>query len=189
MKAFWAWLRDLFRRKVKTPVPAKPTPSVPAPPAAPLPATPAPGAPPSPTSPIIMGDSGPASGTGTATPLGTYPAPDAPSFFDDFSQGHLDTSKWIPSDWAAPGGGHFSPGQLSFDQGMLRIRLTQSLQPDGSIVSLGGELQSRQKFGFGIYQWVMRASSTSSRPDTHGSVVSGQISSGFLFQNDEGYRD
>ena len=53
----------------------------------------------------------------------------------------------------------------------------------GGIASVGGELQSKNTLGFGTYEWVMRASSTSSTPNGSGYTVSGQISSGFIFVN------
>ena len=39
-------------------------------------------------------------GGGSGVPAGA-------TFYDDFSKGSLDTSKWIPSNWGAPGGGTF----------------------------------------------------------------------------------
>jgi Glycosyl hydrolases family 16/IPT/TIG domain len=105
-------------------------------------------------------------------------APAGATFYDDFSKGSLDTSKWIPSNWGAPGGGSFVPSYLDFSTGMLRIKLTQT---SGS--SVGGELQSKNALGFGTYEWIMRASSTSSTPNGSGYTVSGQISSGFIYVN------
>jgi hypothetical protein len=116
---------------------------------------------------------------------GTGGAPTAPpgaTFFDNFSSGSLDTSKWIPSNWGAPGGGKFVPSYLDFSSGMLRIKVTQT-SSGGGVASVGGELQSKTAFGFGTYEWVMRASSTSSTPTGSGVAVSGQISSGFIFVN------
>ncbi len=110
-------------------------------------------------------------------------APAGATFFDNFSSGSLDTSKWIASNWSAPGGGKFVPSYLDFSSGMLRIKLTQTYTSTGAISSVGGELQSRKTLGFGIYEWVMRASSTSSTPTGFGVAVSGQISSGFVFVN------
>jgi hypothetical protein len=104
--------------------------------------------------------------------------PAGATFYDDFSKGSLDTSKWIPSNWGAPGGGSFVPSYLDFSTGMLRIKLTQT---SGS--SVGGELQSKNALGFGTYEWIMRASSTSSTPNGSGYTVSGQISSGFIYVN------
>ena len=110
-------------------------------------------------------------------------APAGATFFDNFSSGSLDTSKWIPSNWGAPGGGTFVPAYLDFSTGMLRIKVTQTYNSSGGIVSVGGELQSKETLGFGTYEWVIRASSTSSTPTGSGVAVSGQISSGFIFVN------
>jgi beta-glucanase (GH16 family) len=110
-------------------------------------------------------------------------APAGATFFDDFSKGKLDTSKWIASNWSAPGGGKFVPSYLNFSSGMLRIKVTQTHTSTGAISSVGGELQSIKTLGFGTYEWVIRASSTSSTPKGSGVAVSGQISSGFVFVN------
>jgi endo-1,3-1,4-beta-glycanase ExoK len=118
-----------------------------------------------------------------ATPLNAAVAPAGATFFDDFSKGKLDTSKWIASNWSAPGGGKFVPSYLDFSSGMLRIKLTQTYTSSGAVSSVGGELQSTKTLGFGTYEWVMRASSTSSTPTGSGVAVSGQISSGFVFVN------
>jgi beta-glucanase (GH16 family) len=66
---------------------------------------------------------------------------------------------------------------------MLRIKVTQTYNSSGGIASVGGELQSKNALGFGTYEWVMRAASTSSTPNGSGYTVSGQISSGFIFVN------
>ena len=110
-------------------------------------------------------------------------APAGATFYDDFSKGSLDTSKWIPSNWSAPGGGTFVPSYLDFSTGMLRIKVTQSYNSSGGISSVGGELQSKNALGFGTYEWIMRAASTSTTPNGSGYTVSGQISSGFIFVN------
>ncbi len=109
-------------------------------------------------------------------------APAGATFYDDFSKGSLDTSKWIPSNWGAPGGGTFVPSYLDFSTGMLRIKLTQT-SSGGGVASVGGELQSKNALGFGTYEWIMRAASTSTTPNGSGYTVSGQISSGFIYVN------
>jgi len=109
-------------------------------------------------------------------------APAGATFFDNFSSGSLDTSKWVASNWGAPGGGKFVPSYIDFSSGMLRIKVTQTYS-GGGVASVGGELQSKKALGFGTYEWVMRASSTSSTPTGFGVAVSGQISSGFVFVN------
>jgi hypothetical protein len=60
-------------------------------------------------------------------------APAGATFYDDFSKGSLDTSKWIPSNWGAPGGGSFVPSYLDFSTGMLRIKVTQTSNSSGSL--------------------------------------------------------
>jgi len=66
---------------------------------------------------------------------------------------------------------------------LLRIKVTQTSNSSGGISSVGGALQSKNALGFGTYEWIMRASSTSSTPTGSGYTVSGQISSGFIFVN------
>jgi hypothetical protein len=121
--------------------------------------------------------------TYTSATGGGSGAPAGATLYDDFSKGSLDTSKWIPSNWNAPGGGKFVPSYLDFSTGMLRIKVTQTYNSGGGIASVGGELQSKNALGFGTYEWVMRAASTSSTPNGSGYTVSGQISSGFIFVN------
>jgi len=102
--------------------------------------------------------------TYTSATGGGSGAPAGATFYDDFSKGSLDTSKWIPSNWGAPGGGTFVPSYLDFSTGMLRIKVTQTYNSSGGIASVGGELQSKNALGFGTYEWVMRAASTSTTP-------------------------
>jgi endo-1,3-1,4-beta-glycanase ExoK len=110
------------------------------------------------------------------------------SFSDNFNTGSLDTSKWLATNEPAPGNisgvnsGSFVSSNVDLSQGMLRLALTQQ-QGSSGVISVGGQLQSRNTYGYGTYEWVMRASSTSSTPNGGGSVVSGQISSGFIFIN------
>lgn len=223
MKTFWSWLRSIFGHKSKAvpaPEPTKPilthppsnggtsTPSSSAPVLAPQPqpfpvVTPAPTPIPVPVAPVpdpvvptVPPVVVPPSPVASAPPPAPSPAPVVlPAFSDDFSQGKLDTGKWIPSTWSAPGGiphvhnGVFSTDALDFSHGCLRIKVSQTKNPDGSTTSQGGELQSRQTFGFGTYEWILRASSTSPTPEGSGKAVSGQISSGFIFQQDQGYTE
>src|SRR6059058_6333715 len=65
---------------------------------------------------------------------------------------------------------------------MLCLKLQQQ-QGNSGVMSVGGQLQSLTTYGYGTYEWVMRASSTSSTPAGAGAVVSGQISAGFNFVN------
>ena len=110
------------------------------------------------------------------------------SFSDRFSTGSLDTSKWLASNEPAPGNisgvnyGSFIPSNVDLSKGMLCLKLQQQ-QGTSGVMSVGGQLQSLTTYGYGTYEWVMRASSTSATPTGAGSVVSGQISSGFSFVN------
>jgi len=110
------------------------------------------------------------------------------SFSDRFSTGSLDTSKWLASNEPAPGNisgvnyGSFIPSNVDLSKGMLCLKLQQQ-QGTSGVMSVGGQLQSLTTYGYGTYEWVMRVSSTSATPTGAGSVVSGQISSGFSFVN------
>jgi beta-glucanase (GH16 family) len=110
-------------------------------------------------------------------------------FHDDFSGGKLDPAKWKVSNWHAPGTlpgrnqGVFTPDAVDFSQGMLRIGVTQTLGPDGVVRSTGGEIQSREVFGYGTYEFVMRLASTSETADGVGRVLSGSDSGAFTFIN------
>jgi len=110
------------------------------------------------------------------------------SFSDTFTTGVLDPSKWLASDGLAPGritgvnNGSFVPTNVDLSKGMLCLKLQQH-QGSSGVLSTGGEIQSLTTYGYGTYEWVMRASSTSATPTGTGTAVSGQISAGFSFVN------
>lgn len=110
------------------------------------------------------------------------------SFSDTFDAGVLDPSKWLASNGFAPGSisgvnyGSFVPANVDLSKGMLCLKLQQT-QGSSGVLSVGGELQSLTTYGYGTYEWVMRASSTSSAPTGAGTAVSGQVSAGFSFVN------
>lgn len=110
------------------------------------------------------------------------------SFSDSFSTGSLDPSKWLASNGSAPGSisgvnyGSFEPSNVDLSKGMLCLKLQQQPSSTG-VLSVGAEIQSITTYGYGTYEWVMRASSTSQTPTGVGTVVSGQISAGFSFVN------
>jgi len=114
------------------------------------------------------------------------PAPDpVPTFSDNFTEQGLDLTKWIASDWVSnnyAGAGSnvmFTPSNASLSQGMLQLRLDQ---PTAG-ASVGAELQSKQTFGYGTYQFRARMSSTSPTPTGAGKTVSGSDSAMFCFVN------
>lgn len=113
----------------------------------------------------------------------------AQAFSDNFSAGKLDTSKWEVARYKSPdskpglNSGIYVPESLDFSRGMLCIRVTQQKGKPDNILSYGGAIISKKRFGFGTYEFVMRMSSTSATPDGAGTAMSGAISSGFVFYN------
>ena len=111
-----------------------------------------------------------------------------PAFYDNFDSGKLDQTKWIATDRRASGtikgvnAGTFNPEHLDFSHKMLRIKLTQERGPKG-IISTGGEIQSKETFGYGTYAFTMRMASTAETSGAKGRSVSGSDSSGFTFVN------
>lgn len=103
-----------------------------------------------------------------------------PGFTENFDQRTFaNNTNWLISDWGAPGGGVFSPAKVDLASGMLRITMTQA---GGN--SVGGEIQSYQKFSYGTYEWTARMSSTANTPLAPGIAVSGSVSGLFNFYND-----
>ncbi len=113
----------------------------------------------------------------------------AQTFSDHFSAGKLDTSRWEVATYKSPdskpglNSGVYIPENLDFSRGMLCIKVTQQKGGSDNILSYGGAIVSKKRFGFGTYEFVMRMSSTSATPDGLGTATSGAISSGFVFYN------
>lgn len=101
-----------------------------------------------------------------------------PLFVDTFTQ--LDVSKWIVSSWSAPMGGKFSPNHVFVVDGMLCLKLTQT-QTAGIVVSTGSEIATRQSFGYGTYEFEVKASSDNPDPNSAGSPVSGSVTGCFNY--------
>jgi len=119
------------------------------------------------------------SSTGTPAPtIPTVPTTILPvgSWSETFS-GPL-SSRWQISDYAAGVGGNvFSPARVDTSQGALGLCLIQ----DRNGGNFGAEVQSTDRYSFGVYTWVMRASSTSSTPTGAGTEPSGETSGVFLY--------
>ncbi len=104
---------------------------------------------------------------------------------DYFNKGQLDTSKWVVSNYESnnyAGGGSnvtFSPGNIDLSGGNLRMELTQPT----SGTSTGAEITTKLSFGYGTYEFSMRAGSTSPSSSGTGKTESGQISSTFIIHN------
>jgi beta-glucanase (GH16 family) len=113
----------------------------------------------------------------------------AQAFSDNFKGGKLDSSKWKVATYKSPdskpglNSGVYVPENLDFSQGMLCIKVTQKKGGPDQILSYGGAIISKDRFGFGTYEFVMRMSSVSATPDGLGAAKSGAISSGFVFYN------
>jgi beta-glucanase (GH16 family) len=108
-----------------------------------------------------------------------------PTFEDTFNEGVLDKSKWVVSNYETnnyTGGGSnvtFSPGNVDLSGGSLRMELTQ---PTAG-TSGGAEITTKLSFGYGTYEFSMRAGSTSPTSSGTGTTESGQISSTFIIHN------
>jgi beta-glucanase (GH16 family) len=124
----------------------------------------------------------------TPTPSPTEPEEEltkTPTFQDNFNEGVLNTSKWVVSNYEnnnyAGGGSNvtFSPKNIDLSGGSLRMELTQ---PTAG-TSTGAEITTKLSFGYGTYQFSMRAGSTSPTSSGAGTTESGQISSTFIIHN------
>jgi len=124
--------------------------------------------------------------TSTSTPDELQPElTGTPTFEDNFNEGVLDTSKWVVSNYESnnyTGGGSnvtFSPNNIDLSGGSLRMELTQ---PTAG-TSTGAEITTKLSFGYGTYQFSMRAGSTAPISSGTGTTESGQISSTFIIHN------
>lgn len=101
-------------------------------------------------------------------------------FFTDFSNGI--NSDWAISSWKAPGEQSiFNKENVFIKDGVLCIKLSQTKNDDESFTSIGGEISTVQKFGFGTYEFIMRTSSTASSPYESGISVSGSVTGAFNY--------
>lgn len=108
----------------------------------------------------------------------THPTP---TFQDFFAWGSLDQVRWSPSNWSAPGGGTFSPLNVSLSSGCLALKLQQKTLFGGDI---GGEISGKFQCGYGLYEYVARMGSTSPTPDALGVSVSGGVCGLFNYVDD-----
>ncbi len=110
------------------------------------------------------------------------------TFKDDFNSGKLDTTKWTVATYKSPDSAHginrgtYVPSAIDFKQGVLRITVQQHATASG-VESLGGAIISRERFGFGTYDFEMRMSSLSPTPHGDGTTSTGAVSSGFIYYN------
>lgn len=123
----------------------------------------------------------------TVAIIAPVPGTGTPTFTEDFSSGALNTTKWLVAQWKSadskPGinAGSYIPSELDFSAGLLRISIDQTPDATLGMVSKGGAVQSKQKFGFGTFTFEMRMSSLSAIADGAGATVTGGVSSAFLY--------
>jgi beta-glucanase (GH16 family) len=108
----------------------------------------------------------------------------ADAFRDDFNR--LNERHWTVSQWQAPGGtgnhhGVFDDDHVDIVNGYLRLRVDQTRGADGLFRSFGGEIQSNREFGYGVYEFRMRAASTSPTPHGAGHAITGSVSASFVY--------
>ncbi len=92
---------------------------------------------------------------------------------------------WRIASWQSPDSkpglnhGTYVPGNVDFADGMLRLKVEQTQGPDG-VISRGAAVWTREKFGYGTYEFVMRMASESPTPNGLGMAQSGTVSSAFF---------
>lgn len=115
-------------------------------------------------------------------------APARVAFQDEFKSGRLDATKWIVATYKSPdsalglNGGTYVGPAIDFTQGMLRITVQQHATA-GGVESLGGAIVSKERFGYGTYDFEMRMSSLSPTPQGDGASLTGAVSSAFVYYN------
>jgi beta-glucanase (GH16 family) len=113
--------------------------------------------------------------------------------WEEHFNGPLNKGKWAVSNGFAPGylsGNHqgfYESENVLVQDGCLVMRLWQEPgdvegNPDG-VLSHGAHLATKQKCGYGTYEWRMRMSSTATSPAGAGEPVSGSVSAGFVYVN------
>jgi endo-1,3-1,4-beta-glycanase ExoK len=108
-----------------------------------------------------------------------------PTFIENFT-GTLDN--WQVSDWVAPGTnttheGVFETDRVQLVDGYCVLRLDQTEIAPGQFRSFGGELRTKETFGFGTYRMRVRAASDSADPTVPGNNISGTITGIFNWVN------
>jgi beta-glucanase (GH16 family) len=110
---------------------------------------------------------------------------------DNFSTAGLNP-RWTVGSGRAPGyipGEHqgvYAPERVTLGNGLIRMKLTQSQGlVDGVFggTSRGALLSTKDKCGYGTYEWTMRMSSTASSAANPGAAIPGSVSAGFIYVN------
>ena len=104
--------------------------------------------------------------------------------------------RWVVASGSAPGNdgsknvGAYRPEHVGIYQdpvgnGYLTLLLTQTQDPPGQdpVISEGALIYTKDQYGYGIYEWNMRMSSTATSPTSGGDPKSGSVSAGFVYVN------
>ncbi len=92
---------------------------------------------------------------------------------------------WRIAAWQSPDSkpglnhGTYVPENVDFVDGVLRLKVDQTPGTDG-VISKGAAIWTKEKFGYGTYEFVMRMASDSPTPYGTGHAQSGTVSSAFL---------
>src|SRR6516225_12073637 len=85
---------------------------------------------------------------------------------------------WRIATWKAPDSkiglnqGAYVAENVDFVDGMLRLKVEQTEGPNG-VISKGAAVWSKERFGYGTYEFVMRMASDSSTPNGPGKAYPG----------------
>ena len=133
-----------------------------------------------------------AAATGNGNRKGGGKPTGAAAWQDDFNGIALDRSRWVNASGQAPGYipgnhlGYYDPTHVRVLDGYLVISLTQengAVDSLPGVISRGGLIYTKNRYGYGTYEWRMRMSSTATDFDQPGLAVSGSISAGFNYVN------
>ncbi len=129
-----------------------------------------------------------------ALAAGAPPGKPGSAWRDDFPGSTLNTQFWVIATGQAPGTipgvnlGDYDPSHVTIvtegTASYLQLLLTQETAPSGTgTLSHGALIYTKNRYGYGTYEWRMRMSSTSATPNGSGDAVSGSVSAGFVYYN------
>lgn len=105
-------------------------------------------------------------------------------FEEAFSVGKLDVNLWraTTETGSTDGAGNtpsFTPANANLSHGMLALKLQQE-EAGAGIVSTGAQVKSKRRFGYGTYEFAIRASSIAHDPTEPATAINGAVTSIFL---------
>ncbi len=130
-----------------------------------------------------VGGPGGGGGGGGGTPTGWI---ENFNSFDEFEKNWAIEQTGPEQKFGIPGVGvkkSFDTSNVMFmEGGILRLKLNL-WDDEGTLTSSGALVYSKEKYGYGTYEWCMRMSSTATSPDGLGDALSGNVSAGFVYVN------